>query len=745
MRILLIMRGPPSCGKSSWIAQRGLQPYTLSAEQINLQFSNPTFQEDGTLAIDHSISSHLSSFLEKQLLERLKKGETTVIDSTASNREILTWANLARLYHYKILVLDFTTALQTCLERNENRRGTLSYLPAEKVTHLWNVAQTSRENLKKYLRFEAPDTFSLEKDFSLKVTDLNAYQEIISIGDIHGCRQHLEKLLPNGIEENKFYIFVGDYLDRGYDNAGVMNWLWQNCFQQNVRKSNVILLAGNHERYLQAWLNNEKLDSDEFTGRTRPELLKSNWHPSTDKFKIFLKSLSSCFCYKFHEKKVFLSHAGVPALIESLWKISAKDFEKGWGNHDTDIDRIFSKNMTGREIYQIHGHRNALNYPTLATNISFNLVGKVEFGGELRAIRHTENDFMPFSASVLIESTQQKYDIVPVPENIKALFTEQSCPHCDAAFFEELKAEKNVQVTPQKGWQDIISLRLKKNNEKEKVTPLKPQGLFLNQKTNIILARSYNKFTHIGGKQSLEKMTQRFAYPVSVRRKENGFIGLTGCDGDNHLLLASRNYLTGPFAENFAEKVTEDLGNKILTLNETFGVSCLFEVIDPDQFPNIIKYDHPQLLLLDIIYREEAFKKLPYEALPEIAEFLGLPYSKRIATLKTKEEFLHFLKKAESSEDAGYIFEDQNNFIVKYRTPYYQAWSLMNGVLHTILEGKKKRFPSELLRLYRKYPNYFTEEKQVLLRVFYDYLETSAKSLLSEGLIAVRDCFFNLE
>ena len=36
MRILLLLRGSASCGKSTWIAQNGLKPYTLSADDIRL-------------------------------------------------------------------------------------------------------------------------------------------------------------------------------------------------------------------------------------------------------------------------------------------------------------------------------------------------------------------------------------------------------------------------------------------------------------------------------------------------------------------------------------------------------------------------------------------------------------------------------------------------------------------------------------------------------------------------------------
>ncbi len=36
MRILLLLRGAPGCGKSTWIQRQGLKKYTLSADDIRL-------------------------------------------------------------------------------------------------------------------------------------------------------------------------------------------------------------------------------------------------------------------------------------------------------------------------------------------------------------------------------------------------------------------------------------------------------------------------------------------------------------------------------------------------------------------------------------------------------------------------------------------------------------------------------------------------------------------------------------
>ena len=40
MRNLFILRGAPASGKSTWIKENNLEPYTLSTDQIPIKLSN---------------------------------------------------------------------------------------------------------------------------------------------------------------------------------------------------------------------------------------------------------------------------------------------------------------------------------------------------------------------------------------------------------------------------------------------------------------------------------------------------------------------------------------------------------------------------------------------------------------------------------------------------------------------------------------------------------------------------------
>ncbi len=67
---------------------------------------------------------------------------------------------------------------------------------------------------------------------------------IYAIGDIHGCKNSLEKLVKKVSPQSKdTMIFLGDYIDRGPDSKGVIEFLI-NFLRTHP---NTVFLKGNHE------------------------------------------------------------------------------------------------------------------------------------------------------------------------------------------------------------------------------------------------------------------------------------------------------------------------------------------------------------------------------------------------------------------------------------------------------------------------------------------------------------------
>ena len=144
---------------------------------------------------------------------------------------------------------------------------------------------------------------------------------IYAIGDIHGCLNALEDLLISlPLKPEDEVIFLGDYIDRGPDSKGVVDYLLRN------KKPNWHFLRGNHEQMLLEWLGTpntmtasnwllngglQTLQSyvpaknlDELRGEGAHMILQSHIHPTHAEF---YNSLS----YTFETPDYFFCHAGI--------------------------------------------------------------------------------------------------------------------------------------------------------------------------------------------------------------------------------------------------------------------------------------------------------------------------------------------------------------------------------------------------------------------------------------------------
>ena len=90
-------------------------------------------------------------------------------------------------------------------------------------------------------------------------TDICTMKRTFAIGDVHGCSKTLRKLVEEMIvplpEDD--IIFVGDYIDRGPDSKGVIDYI----MELRQRGFTIKTLRGNHEQLLlDAFENEENFD-----------------------------------------------------------------------------------------------------------------------------------------------------------------------------------------------------------------------------------------------------------------------------------------------------------------------------------------------------------------------------------------------------------------------------------------------------------------------------------------------------
>jgi len=145
----------------------------------------------------------------------------------------------------------------------------------------------------------------------------------IAVGDIHGCLKSLKSLLEVKIRltlEDQI-IFIGDYIDRGPDSKGVLDYL----LKMKEEGYRFVFIRGNHEEmliesfssnvYFQPWMNNGGGATLDSFGISQEEYLAPGGNRLPGNYMDFLSSttyyqeLENCFIvhagFNFHDKHPF--------------------------------------------------------------------------------------------------------------------------------------------------------------------------------------------------------------------------------------------------------------------------------------------------------------------------------------------------------------------------------------------------------------------------------------------------------
>lgn len=223
----------------------------------------------------------------------------------------------------------------------------------------------------------------------------------------------------------------------------------------------------------------------------------------------------------------------------------------------------------------------------------------------------------------------------------------------------------------------------------------KARGLFV--KNNNVVARSYNKFFNIGERPETEMASLRknLMFPVCAYVKSNGFLAMISADPveNGKLFIASKSTNEGDFAEYI-----RDVLDKTLTTaqQEEFAeylhkndCTAVFECIDPIHDPHIVEYSHPHLVLLDLVYNDFNYSHAEYNTLLDVAGHFGFYCKVLSKVIANWQEFEAFIDKwAARAYIEGFVFEDANGFMVKYKTPWYKNWKQARGVLQQVWTGR---------------------------------------------------------
>lgn len=224
---------------------------------------------------------------------------------------------------------------------------------------------------------------------------------------------------------------------------------------------------------------------------------------------------------------------------------------------------------------------------------------------------------------------------------------------------------------------------------------VKARGLFV--KDNKVVARSYNKFFNIGERPETEmdSLRENLVFPVCAYVKSNGFLAMISADPteDGKLFIASKSTNEG----NFAGYIRDVLDKTLTTAQqEEFAeylrkndCTAVFECIDPIHDPHIVEYSHPHLVLLDLVYNDFHYSHAGYYTLIDVAGHFGFYCKVLSKVIANWQEFEAFIDKwAARAYIEGFVFEDADGFMVKYKTPWYKNWKQARGVLQQVWTGR---------------------------------------------------------
>lgn len=679
MRKLIILRGAMGCGKSTFIKNNDLENYTLSTDTIRLMYASPELGIDYKESIPQFNNKKVWDLLYTLLEERMKKGEFTIIDAVHAyaDESFPIYKKLAEKYRYRLYVLDFTDIpKEEVYERNKGRE-IYRQVPESSIDRVYKAFEKKR--ISTAFKVIKPENFN--EIINTTPRDLNGYDNVHIIGDIHGSATALKTYFTKyPISEKDYYIFCGDYFDRGTQNYQTFKFL-----SELMTNKNMTFLIGNHEDKLYKYACDDEFKMDYDIKNTIEEFEMN--HLKKSEIRGFIKNLSQIALITFKDKTYLITHGGLPYIPnKSLDFYSTNSFVYGIDKYETDIDKIYNEFMqtANNKIYQVHGHRNFYQNKFDKYEYSINLEGDIEHGGNLRILTLTNNNYKYTEIKNtiynpnLIEETNI-YNLIENLRNNKYVF-EKDLGNNISSFNFTKEAFYN------KMW------------DKETT---KARGLFIDIKNYKIVARSYNKFFKVAERKetTLDSLKENLIFPVNFYLKYNGFLGILSVYNDE-LFFASKSTNAGDYVEYFKNIFYKKYSNKqIEVLKDKLtkeNLSAVFEVIDPFNDPHIIEYQEENLVLLDLIKNTTNFEKISYPDLQIFAQNNNISVKELAYAASNIDEFMSVYDKItaanykyKDSYIEGFVIEDANAFMIKTKTAYYDKWKYLRNKMENALKNNK--------------------------------------------------------
>lgn len=710
MNIITMLSGIMGTGKSTFIKENNLEEYTISTDDIRLILGQPRHTVDS----DGNVRKHMANIDDKKVFEifyetiesRMMRGEYIVLDAmNVSSKSQNYIKKLAKKHKYRVNLVDIqgNMRIEQILKQNKNRVE-YKVVPDDVIKQKYNkrysdYKERGRINLG---GINLIDKEKFKETFFWSTKDLNNYDKVFVIGDIHGCYTALKEGLGE-IKDNYYYIFLGDFFDRGIENKEVFLFI-----KGLMNKDNAVFLIGNHEEHLINFTKREKGDSyfiaKGFLKNTVPEIL-SGGDISIKDMSRFAKKLQVFFAFEYNGQKYICSHGGIlpeqyngqeyPEFKNGLYDITrepSKDIIFGIGGYNFDIDYHFDRKQLERprenRVIQFHGHRNSFHVEPYAYEYCYNLEDNVEMGGYLRIAEITKNGLKINKIKNNIYNKELLHDSLYVDmsnlTNLEIKECLDNSKYIKGKKFKELTAYNFSQEAFYDSFWNAFTTTAR--------------GLILKNNGDIF-SRGYNKFFNIDEniETTIDAIKEKVKYPLKASVKENGYLGIMTGDGSRlHFFSKSGSTNYSTMFQTMFYKLLKENGNiknieKIQELLSSNNYSVTFEVINIEKDKHIVTYNESKLVILDVI-KNQYDLEFQDDIKDELSRLTGFETPESYS-INNDSEFEHFLGKVKDEVNTeGYVFKDSNNYMFKLKNDDYKFIKSLRGLLHMIKNRKIEDF-----------------------------------------------------
>lgn len=109
MRVMLVLRGAPASGKSTFIEQNKLEEFKISMDDIRVALYGYTADLNGDPSVPQEFNNRVFKIYEETLEERMQREEFLVVDNTHTKaKDLKNLKRLCKKYKYRLFVKDFT-------------------------------------------------------------------------------------------------------------------------------------------------------------------------------------------------------------------------------------------------------------------------------------------------------------------------------------------------------------------------------------------------------------------------------------------------------------------------------------------------------------------------------------------------------------------------------------------------------------------------------------------------------------